>query len=91
MSQIILNFKSSIKQMNKISRTYIKYGNIIVCAAACAFLFCCTIMGKFGNYDNLLYLRGELLILLRDMISAIYVPAIIIEILKIAFKNDTLN
>lgn len=91
MAALLDSIKKSIRQMNRISRVYIKYGNALVFSALCAFLFCCMIMGKIGNYDNLLYLRGELFILLRDMICAVYVPSILIEIIKIASKSDIIN
>ncbi len=87
----ITDFKKSLKQMNKISKAYIKYGNILVFSAFSAFLFCCLGLGRFGNYDNLLFLRGEFFTLFRDMIAAVYAPAFIIEILRLAADSDIIN
>lgn len=91
MQAIFENLKGIRRDMNKISKYYIKYGNIIVLTAYAAALFCTAFMGRIGDFDRLLYLRGELLILGKEMVGAVYVPAMLLEILNIAKKCDKKN
>ncbi len=91
MQAIFENLKSICRDMNKISKYYIKYGNIIVFTAYVLALFCTVSMGRMGDFDRLLYLRGELLMLGKEMAGAVYIPAIMLEILNIAKKCDKIN
>ena len=82
MRQKITLLKNGIAQMNKISRTYIKYGNLLVLTAFLLTAVCQAFLGRAGNYDELLYLRGEFYTLFRDSFAAIYVPALLTEIVR---------
>lgn len=78
----------SIRAMNTISRKYIKIGNLLIFSCAAAALFCRLSLGRLGIYDNLLCLYNELCELTGNLVSAFYVPALVIEILRLAGKYD---
>lgn len=88
MSDILLQLGKCVRQMNKLSRIYIKYGSMLVFALYFSALFCTLIMGKIGSFDSILYFRNELLVCARDTVTAVYVPAILIEIAVLAEKCD---
>lgn len=75
-----------VKNLNRISRIYIKIGNVIVFTVFVLAAFCSFSMGRIGNYDYLLFLKAELLVLGKEMIGAIYVPALLVEIFSLAEK-----
>ncbi len=79
-------FLQCIKNINKISRIYIKIGNVIVFTLFILAVFCSLSMGRFGNYDYFLCLKGDLLFCFKEMLGAVYVPALFLEILCIAKK-----
>lgn len=78
--------KDLIKNMNRISFYYIKYGSLVVFTVLVLAIACQVFMGRIGNYDYLEYLRGELLYLFKEMLGAVYGSAMILEILNLA-KN----
>ncbi len=88
MSDILLQLGKCVRQMNKLSRIYIKYGSMLVFALYFSALFCTLIMGKIGSFDSILYFRNELLVCAGDTVTAVYVPAILIEIAVLAEKCD---
>lgn len=75
-----------VKNINKISRAYIKIGNVIVFTVFFLAAFCSMSMGRIGNYDYLFFLKAELLVLGKEMVGAIYVPALLVEIFSLAEK-----
>ena len=79
-------FLQCVKNINKISKAYIKIGNVIVFTIIILVLFCSVSMGRFGNYDYFFYLKNDLLLCFKEMLGAVYVPALFLEILSIA-KN----
>lgn len=72
--------------MNKLSKYYIKFGSIIVFSLYLSALFCFIFAGKIGNYDYLMFTCNELLVCGKEMIGAVYVPALLVEIIVIAEK-----
>lgn len=85
MQAIFAKIKNNLPKMNIISRRYIKHGTAVVIilyflAAVCGFL-----MGRVGNYDYLLFVRNNLLSAGGEMISAVYVPALLVEIARLAY------
>ena len=76
-------FVQCFKNINKISKVYIKIGNVIVFTLLVLLLFCSFSMGR---YDYFLYLKNDLLFCFKEMLGAVYVPALFIEILSIAKK-----
>ena len=84
-----LNFlRRSLKNMNRLSRTYIKIGNVLIFSAAAAAVFCRILLGRAGIYDNMLILSDELIQLTKNLTEAFYVPALIVEIAVLAYKTD---
>ncbi len=88
MSDMLLQLGKCVRQMNKLSRIYIKYGSMLVFALYFSAFFCTLIMGKIGNYDSVLFFRDELLVCAKETVSAVYVPAILLEIAVLAEKCD---
>lgn len=88
MQAVFENIRKIYSEMNKISFYYIKYGNILVFTVAVLVIFCLVSAGRFGNYDYLFYMKNELLICLRELMGAIYVPALFIEIIHLAEKSE---
>lgn len=79
-------FLKHLRNINKLSKYYIKAGSIAVFTIFVLIAFCSICMGRIGNYDNLLFLRNELMLLFKEMLGAIYVPALIVEIICMAEK-----
>ena len=71
----------SLRRMNKISKCYIKTGTLVVITAASLALTCQLLLGRVGNYDELLFLRGEFYCLFKNMLAAVYVPGLTVEII----------
>ena len=86
MSEIIMSVCECIRGMNRLSRLSIKYGGAIVLSLYVSAAFCSAIMGKIGNFDTLLILKSELLKCAGEMLSAVFVPSIFLEILTLAEK-----
>lgn len=86
MRNILTSLKKCTLSMNRLSKIYIKYGSIAVISLYSAAVFCSLIMGHFGNYDNIMILRDELLVCASSTVSAVYVPAFLIEIVVLAEK-----
>lgn len=82
---------SVIRGMNPVSRAYIRWGSPIVFTSLVLAVFCRAAAGKIGVYDNMLCLSGELFELFKNMLAAVYVPALIIELLKLAYDSDRIN
>lgn len=76
------------KNINKISKAYIKIGNVIVFTLFILVFFCTVSMGRIGNYDYLLVMKNDLLLCLKEMLGAVYVPALLVEIAVLAKKTD---
>lgn len=76
-----------VKNINKISKAYIKIGNVIVFTLLILVFFCTFSMGRIGNYDYLLVMKNELLLCLKEMLGAVYVPALLVEIVVLAEKS----
>lgn len=86
MSKIVASAYECVKGMNRLSRFSIKYGGAVVLSLYASAAFCSVIMGKIGNFDTLLILKNELLSCAGEMLSAVFVPSIILEILTLAEK-----
>lgn len=86
MARIITSLCECVKGMNRLSRFSIKYGGAVVFSLYASAAFCSVIMGKIGNFDTLLILKNELLKCAGEMLSAVFVPSIILEILTLAEK-----
>lgn len=86
MSEIITSVCECVKGMNRLSRLSIKYGGAVVLSLYVSAAFCSVIMGKLGNFDTLLILKNELLSCAGEMLSAVFVPSIFLEILTLAEK-----
>lgn len=86
MSEITAAVCECIRGMNRLSRLSIKYGGAVVLSLYVSAAFCSVIMGKIGNFDTLLILKSELLICAGEMLSAVFIPSIFLEILTIAEK-----
>ncbi len=78
MLMLLRDLKSAIKQMNGISKTYIRLLNPLVFTSLILALFCRVSAGFLGIYDNMLMLSGELFELVKNMLAAVYVPALLI-------------
>lgn len=83
---IIASVCECIKGMNRLSKLSIKYGGAVVFSLYASAAFCSVIMGKIGNFDTLLILKNELLSCAGEMLSAVFVPSIFLEILTLAEK-----
>lgn len=86
MAGIIASVCECVKGMNRLSKLSIKYGGAVVLSLYTSAAFCSAIMGKIGNFDTLLILKNELLSCAGEMLSAVFVPSIFLEILTIAEK-----
>lgn len=86
MAGIIASVCECVKGMNRLSKLSIKYGGAVVLSLYASAAFCSVIMGKIGNFDTLLILKNELLSCAGEMLSAVFVPSIFLEILTIAEK-----
>lgn len=86
MAGIIASVCECIKGMNRLSKLSIKYGGAVVLSLYASSAFCSVIMGKIGNFDTLLILKNELLSCAGEMLSAVFVPSIFLEILTLAEK-----
>lgn len=91
MTDMLLQLVKCIKGMNKLSRVYIKYGNMLVFALYFSALYCTLIAGKIGNFDSVMFFRDELLVCAKETASAVYVPAMLIETAVLAEKCDRKN
>lgn len=80
----------SIKQMNGLSRAYIRIGNLLAFSCAAAAVFCRLSAGRIGICDNMLWLGSELASLTRQLIETFHVPALLIEIIRLAGRIDRL-
>ena len=88
---LFCDLKAAIKQMNKISKTYIRLLNPLVFSSFILALFCRLSAGLIGVYDNMLILSGELFELFKNMLAAVYVPALMIELVRILAQRDGVN
>lgn len=86
MAEITAAVCECIRGMNRLSRLSIKYGGAVVLSLYVSAAFCSVIMGKIGNFDTLLILKNELLSCAGEMLSAVFVPSIFLEILTVAEK-----
>lgn len=86
MAEIIASVCECVKGMNRLSKLSIKYGGAVVLSLYASAAFCSVIMGKIGNFDTLLILKNELLSCAGEMLSAVFVPSIFLEILTLAEK-----
>lgn len=86
MAGIIASVCECVKGMNRLSKLSIKYGGAVVLSLYASAAFCSVIMGKIGNFDTLLILKNELLSCAGEMLSAVFVPSIFLEILTLAEK-----
>lgn len=91
MLMLLRDIKSAIKQMNRISKTYIRCLNPLVFLSLALALFCRVSAGFIGVYDNMLILSGELFELFKNLLAAVYVPALMIELVRILARLDTIN
>ena len=85
---MIKDFRLCINGMNRVSRKYIRIGNLLIFTCSVLVLFCQLSAGFIGVYDNMIILRDELLLLLKNLISSFYVPAIVIEIIRLELKRS---
>ncbi len=76
----------AFKQMNKISRIYIFWCSPFVFTSAVLGFFCAVFAGVIGIYDNMMILSAELFALFKELVGAVYIPALIIEIVMLASK-----
>lgn len=88
MKEKIKLVKQSFSGMNRISLLYIKIGSVAVVTALLLTVFCQLCLGRFGNYDEVLFLRNELFCLFKDMSGAVYIPALLVEIAYRVLKFD---
>lgn len=88
MKEKIKLVKCCFSQMNRISALYVKIGSVAVVTALLLTVFCSLCLGRFGNYDELLFLRNELFCLFKEMSAAVYIPALLVEIAYRALKFD---
>ncbi len=86
MAGIITSLCECVNGMNRLSKLSIKYGGAVVFSLYASAAFCSVIMGKIGNFDTLLILKSELLICAGEMLSAVFIPSIFLEILTLAEK-----
>lgn len=86
MAGIITSLCECVNGMNRLSKLSIKYGGAVVFSLYASAAFCSVIMGKIGNFDTLLILKSELLICADEMLSAVFIPSIFLEILTLAEK-----
>ena len=86
MSEIITSVCECVKGMNKLSKLSVKYGGAVVLSLYVSAAFCSVIMGNLGKFDTLLIVKNELLSCAGEMLSAVFVPSIFLEILTLAEK-----
>ena len=91
MHEYIKNFIAAFRQMNRLSKAYIRWGSPLVFTSAVLALFCRLSAGFIGVFDNMLFLSGELFELFKNMIAAVYVPAFVIELVVLMAKRDGFN
>ena len=91
MLMLLRDIKSAIKQMNRISKTYMRLLNPLVFSSLALAVFCRASAGFIGVYDNMLILSGELFELFKNSLAAVYVPALMIELVRILARLDTIN
>lgn len=76
--------KKFYKNMNKISKIAIKYGTVLIFSLYALAAFCFLKKGLYFDYYVALQLTEELLYCASECIGAVYVTAIIMEIVYIA-------
>jgi hypothetical protein len=91
MRSIAVDFISAVKQMNKISKKYIRFGNPLIFTCLVLAVFCRLSAGFIGVFDNMIFLSSELFELFKNLICSIYVPALIIELVRLVARYDGIN
>lgn len=88
MQALFKDFKNMFGEMNKYSKSFLKYGLPIAAALYISAVFCFMSAGVFGQYYTLLRLGYEFLECGKEFFGAIAVPALFLEILFLADKID---
>lgn len=88
MKKLIKDFTSAVKGFNTYSKYFIRCGVPLIFGAYLSAAYCFITAGKFSAYDATVRLGFELLACGKELIGAIMLPALFLEILFLAEKID---
>lgn len=88
MQVLIAQLREFFGCFQPIVRKILRYGLPLVCALYAGGFFCRFAAGHIGNADQVLRLCEELLVCGKEMLGAVVIPALLLQLFYIAYAYD---